>query len=74
MPIEPIYRELGARIAERRRGLGLDQERIARRARMSRPLWSKLENGRYRLQLHDLQRVAQALEWSRSSLLCSVDP
>lgn len=61
MPIEPIYPRLGQRIAEERRAQGLTQEEAATQFDMPRALLSKLECGRYRIQLHDLLEVARSL-------------
>jgi transcriptional regulator with XRE-family HTH domain len=61
MPIEPVYRKIGERIARFRAQATLTQEEAARRAGMPRPLWSKLERGRYRVQVHSLQDIALAL-------------
>lgn len=61
MAIEPIYRKVGERVADFRRSKGLTQEEAAERAGMPRPLWSKLERGRYRVQLHSLGAIAWAL-------------
>lgn len=61
MPIEPIYKKVGERVAHFRAVATLTQEEAARRAGMPRPLWSKLEHGRYRVQLHSLGDIARAL-------------
>jgi len=69
MPVESIYRRFGEEVAALRREQGVTQEEAAKRAGMPRPLWSKLERGRFRVQLHSLPKVAEALRVSASSLL-----
>lgn len=61
MPIENIYKKVGERVASFRAAATMTQEEAASRAGMPRPLWSKLENGRYRVQLHSLPDIARAL-------------
>jgi transcriptional regulator with XRE-family HTH domain len=61
MPIEPIYKKVGERIASFRAAAAMTQEEASQRAGMPRPLWSKLERGRYRVQLHSLPDIARAL-------------
>lgn len=70
MSIEPIYKKFGAEVAAMRRQRGLTQEQAAQAAGMPRPLWSKVENGRFRVQLHSLPRIARALEVDPATLAC----
>lgn len=70
MPIEPLYRKFGAEIAAMRRQRGLTQEEAAKTAGMPRPLWSKVENGRFRVQLHSLPSIARALGVDPATLAC----
>lgn len=70
MPIEPVYKKVGERVAGFRAAKGLTQEEASRRAGMPRPLWSKLERGRFRVQLHSLGSIAWALGVGVPDLLC----
>ncbi len=70
MPIEPMYRRFGAEVAGQRRMMGLRQEDCAKVAGIPRPLWSKIERGRFRVQLHSLPAIARALGLDVGTLAC----
>lgn len=57
-----FYQDLGSLIASRRGALGLGQSEIAKRAGISRASLANMEVGRQRVLLHQLYKVAAALE------------
>lgn len=60
---------LGRRIVEERKRLGLTQEALANKAKISRASLALVEMGRGNIQLETLVRVAEALEVHPSELL-----
>lgn len=69
MAIADVNREVGRRIAARRRALGLSQERLAAKARMDRTAIGKIERAERGLTVATLLRLARALGTSPSRLL-----
>lgn len=63
------YRRLGQRIRAARLRLGLTQERLAEAAGISVPHLSNIENGKKRLGLETLLRIALALGVTPDRLL-----
>lgn len=59
--IEPIYRQIGERIANAREKHGLTITELAEAAGMGRPMLSHIESGRHRLMIHQLEKIARAL-------------
>ena len=57
-----IQAQLGVRIRERRRELGLTQESLAERAGLSRPSIANVEAGRQNMGLRQLVSLAGALD------------
>ena len=57
-----LYREVGRRIAARRKNLSLNQSEIAARVGVSRASIANIEVGRQRVLLHQIYRLADALE------------
>lgn len=57
-----LYREIGGRLAARRRRLILTQSAVAKAAKLSRPSLANIELGRQTILLHQLYRLAEALE------------
>ncbi len=64
-----INREVGHRIAARRRELGLTQERLAAKAKMDRTAIGKIERAERGLTVATLSRLARALSTTPSKLL-----
>jgi transcriptional regulator with XRE-family HTH domain len=64
-----LYRELGALIRRRRRGLDLTQAQLAARLRISRGALANIETGRQNILLHQLYRFAAALGMNVHDLL-----
>ncbi|MFH2069361.1 MAG: helix-turn-helix transcriptional regulator [Candidatus Omnitrophota bacterium] len=56
-----IYRQLGRRIREIRKNLGVTQERLAFKARISPGFLSHVERGAKKASLETMQRIADAL-------------
>ena len=61
--------QIGEQVRERRRDLGLSQERLARNADVSLPTISRLERGSGVPKVALLRRIARALGVSLSSLV-----
>jgi transcriptional regulator with XRE-family HTH domain len=68
---DDVRRELGRRLHDARRTLGLTQSEIARRARMSRNNLSMLERGKHTPDLWSFLCLAEALGIEASDLLAS---
>lgn len=62
MKIQPIYRQFGQNLRFRRLDLGLTQEAMAKRMKISRSSLVNIEQGRQRLLLHDAFRFARMLK------------
>lgn len=60
--IEPIYKQLGARLRELRKSSGLTQAEAAQLLMMSRPSLSNIEQGNQRLLAHTLADFAYAYD------------
>lgn len=67
--IEPVYRELGQRVAHARRSAGLTQSAVADRAGIGRPTLANIEKGRQRVLYHQLLDISQALGVNPGELL-----
>lgn len=67
--VDGLYRELGSRIAARRRELGLSQAQVAQRVHLTRASVSNVEAGRQRPQVHQLILIARALSLDPCVLL-----
>ena len=59
--IEPVYRELGDRLAGARQSTGLTQREVAERAGVGRPTLANIEKGRQRVLYHQMLDLARAL-------------
>lgn len=66
--IEPIYTELGRRVAALRKERGLTQESLSYRAGVSANYLARTEGGYHRPNLARLEGIAEALEVSVASL------
>jgi len=69
MEVEPIYRMLGAKVAQIRNLLGKRQEDVAKAVGMSRAALANIEAGRQRIMMHDVESLARALGTEPKSLL-----
>ena len=64
-----LYARLGQLIRERRRGLGLTQERLASQVSISRASLANIETGRQRVLVHQLYMIAEKLDVELVALL-----
>lgn len=64
-----IYAVLGKLVREHREGQGMSQQALAKRVGLSRASVANIENGRQRIPLHHLYRLAQALGVNAHTLL-----
>lgn len=62
MNSEAIYRHIGLLIKNRRKQLGLTQEKLAKRLAISRASLASIEIGRQNVLVHHLYRFATALQ------------
>jgi len=69
MKLDPVYKAIGETIRARRRQFHLTQEKLAPRLGMSRASLANIETGRQTILVHQLYRVAAALELSPADLL-----
>ncbi|WP_306319321.1 MULTISPECIES: helix-turn-helix domain-containing protein [unclassified Streptomyces] len=65
---------VGPGIRRRRRALDLTLAEVARRAAVSVPFLSQVENGRSRPSMGSLQRIADALDTTAVELLAAAEP
>lgn len=69
--VEALYAKLGKLIAERRLQVGLTQEGLARKIKLSRPAVANMEVGRQRIMPHQLAIIEKALAWPPGKLMRS---
>jgi transcriptional regulator with XRE-family HTH domain len=69
LELEPEYRQIGDILRRLRRERDLSQETVAASCRMSRSALANIESGQQRLAVHQLLRLARALQVSPSTLL-----
>ncbi|HSK97860.1 MAG TPA: helix-turn-helix transcriptional regulator [Euzebyales bacterium] len=65
----PELREFGRRVRERRLELKLSQEELAERAQLHRTYISSLEQGRRNVAVHNVVRLAEALDIDPAELV-----
>ena len=65
----PELREFGRRVRERRLELKLSQEELAERAELHRTYISSLEQGRRNVAVHNVVRLAEALDIDPAELV-----
>lgn len=65
----PELRVFGQRVRARRSELGLSQEELASRADLHRTYISSLEQGRRNVAIHNIVRLAEALEVDPAALV-----
>lgn len=66
---DPIYSDLGLRIAEARTRANMTQSELADRVSVSRPSIANIEQGRQALPVHKFLQIAAALHCNPESLL-----
>ena len=69
MGSDQIYRNLGIRIKDLRKNLGLTQERLAQQVGISRASLANIEAGRQQVLVHHLFGLANALQLDSPELL-----
>jgi len=68
-PIQPVYRQFGAKLESMRTALGLTQEELSKRVGLTRVSITNIETGRQRVLLHDIEKFANAFGVSPKHLL-----
>lgn len=68
----PELREFGRRVRARRMALGLSQEELAERAGLHRTYISSLEQGRRNVAVHNVVRLAEALDLDPADLVAGL--
>jgi transcriptional regulator with XRE-family HTH domain len=68
-PIEPVYRQFGAKVEQLRIGLDITQLDLAKRIGLKRTSIANIENGKQRILLYDVERFALALGTTPKGLL-----
>lgn len=68
----PELREFGRRVRDRRMELGLSQEELAERAGLHRTYISSLEQGRRNVAVHNVVRLAEALDLDPADLVAGL--
>jgi DNA-binding XRE family transcriptional regulator len=58
--IEPVYRQLGAKVQSVREALGWTQQELAKNIGLQRTSITNFEAGRQRILLHDAEKFAKA--------------
>ncbi|HWC33489.1 MAG TPA: helix-turn-helix transcriptional regulator [Mycobacteriales bacterium] len=73
-PVSEALAEFGARVRGRRNALGLSQEGLADRSGLHWTFVGQVERGRRNLSLHNLLKLAQALEIDPGKLVEGLAP
>src|SRR5690349_2172160 len=73
MDAKKLYQQLGGFIRQRRRALDLTQEELATQLGISRGALANIEGGRQNMLLHQLYRIASALDLDVHQLLPAMD-
>lgn len=68
-PIEPVYRLFGARVEQWRQLLGINQDDLSKRVKMSRGSIANIETGRQRILLADVEKFAIAFGSTPKALM-----
>lgn len=68
-PIEPCYRQFGAKVETIRTTLGWSQLDLAKRVGLTRTSITNIEAGRQRILLHDVVRFSTAFNTEPKALL-----
>lgn len=73
-PLSPALQAFGDRIRKRRHALNLSQEALADRADLHWTFVGQVERGRRNLSLHNLLKLARALEIDAGQLVKGLEP
>ena len=68
-PIQPVYRQFGAKIEGMRTTLGITQEDLAKRVGLTRASIANIESGKQRVLLADVEKFATAFGSSPKFLM-----
>jgi transcriptional regulator with XRE-family HTH domain len=66
---DPVYKVIGSVISRRRKQLKMKQEALAKQLAISRGSLANIETGRQGILVHQLYRIANALELAPTDLL-----
>jgi transcriptional regulator with XRE-family HTH domain len=69
MIVEPVYRQLGAKIEQLRTMLGWTQIDLAKKVGLTRGSIANIELGRQRILLHDIEKFCKAFNIEPKVLL-----
>lgn len=73
-PLSDATAEFGKRVRQRRNDLGLTQEDLAHRAGLHWTFIGQVERGRRNITLHNILKLAAALQIDASSLIAELVP
>lgn len=73
-PLSASTAEFGRRVREQRKALGLTQEELAHEAQLHWSYIGQVERGQTNLTLHNLLRIASALQVDPSRLVSGLEP
>jgi transcriptional regulator with XRE-family HTH domain len=73
-PLSAALEAFGARVRKRRNALGLSQEALADRAGLHWTFVGQVERGRRNLSLHNVLKLAAALEIDPATLVKGLEP
>lgn len=71
-PLSSATAEFGARVRARRRELALSQEALADRSELHWTYFGQVERGQVNISLHNILKVAEALEVDPGELLAGL--
>lgn len=72
--IHPVYRLLGARVKEIRNAVGISQDDLAKRLKITRASVANIEAGRQRVLLHFIPNLARAVGTTERHLMKVIWP
>lgn len=67
--IEPVYRQLGAKIEQIRNTLGWTQQELSERVLVSRGSIANIETGKQRILLADVEKFSKAFNCAPKTLM-----
>ena len=74
VPLSPTTIEFGRRVRERRNELGLSQEALAHQSGIHWTFIGQVERGRRNLTLHNIVKIASALDTDPATLVAGLKP